>query len=260
MQLTALWEYPVKSCQSRALESAEVTTEGFRHDRRYLLVNPQGRFITQRELPQMVNIKAYQDSGDLVFEVNGQQQRYPATSFTNTKEVSIWKDQVLTEVTTNSTDMLSDYLGTELSLVRLPIENRPISDRSAEGHVSFADGLPYLLTTTASLADLNQRLKQPVPMLNFRPNLVLSTTEAYAEDHWQRIRIGEVIFRAVKPCSRCVMTTVDINTGTPASDMEPLKTLAGYRMVQGEGVIFGMNLVAENNGWVHLEDPAEVLA
>ena len=259
MHLSALWEYPVKSCQSRALSSARITPEGFINDRRFLLVTPKGRFVTQREFPQMVKIKAWFDNDQLTFEIAGQQQAIGRANFNEAMDVVIWNDQVSARLSSEAPALVSDFLGIEVLLVELPAKNRPISDASADGHVSFADGLPYLLTTTGSLADLNSRLDKPVPMLNFRPNLVVESAEAFAEDKWSRLKIGELVFKAVKPCSRCIMTTVNIESGIPATTMEPLKTLASYRSVPGEGVMFGMNLVAENNGWVHVEDPVEIL-
>ncbi|NNJ73261.1 MAG: MOSC domain-containing protein [Enterobacterales bacterium] len=259
MYLSSLWEYPVKSCQSRSLDSACVTPEGFINDRRYLFVTPEGRFVTQREFPKMVKIVAYQENQELVVELNGKQQRFAKADFDSDFEVTIWKDRVIARLAKQPPSLVADFLGIKLALVELPNKNRIISDASANGHVSFADGLPYLLTTSGSLAELNSRLEKPVNMLNFRPNLVIKNQEAFAEDSWQRIQVGEVTFRAVKPCSRCIMTTVDTSTGEPSQDREPLVTLASYRNITDQGIIFGMNLIAENNGWIHLQDPVEVL-
>ena len=123
-------------------------------------------------------------------------------------------------------------------------------------HVSFADGYPALLASEASLADLNSRLAAPVPMNRFRPNLVVDGTEAFAEDGWSRIRIGEVVFRVVKPCDRCVVTTIDQKTGKAGK--EPLRTLSRYRKKDGK-VYFAQNLIPDAPGTLRRGDPVEVL-
>jgi uncharacterized protein YcbX len=135
---------------------------------------------------------------------------------------------------------------------------RPIKSRYQVNNeqVSFADGFPFLLISDASLADLNQRLEQPVPMNRFRPNLVVSGCEAFAEDGWQSIRIGSIGFRVVKPCDRCVITTVDQTQGIRGK--EPLLTLAQYRRWDGK-IWFGQNLIHEQLGMLKVGDSVEII-
>jgi uncharacterized protein YcbX len=155
---------------------------------------------------------------------------------------------------------LTDQLGTPCRLVHQPTESvRPLATGRSRGgeHVSLADAYPYLLTTEASLSDLNQRLDRPVGMERFRPNLVVEGATPWSEDGWQRLQIGAVTFRVAKPCERCRVTTVDPDTGETGP--EPLRTLATFRR-HGDGVVFGVNLVAETNGPLRLGDPVTPLA
>ena len=157
----------------------------------------------------------------------------------------------------------SDVLDVECRLVTMPETTRrrippEFAVNPGEDHVSFADGYPFLLIGEASLAEVNARLETPVPMNRFRPNLVVSGSEAFAEDSWKKIRIGETVFHLVKPCARCVLTTVDQATGVK-DGKEPLKTLASFRTFDGK-VLFGQNLIAENpGGVVRVGDEVEVL-
>jgi hypothetical protein len=154
----------------------------------------------------------------------------------------------------------SRYLGFDCRLVYMDeAAHRPVDPQYApEGReVSFADGYPLLLTAEASLADLNARLDAPVPMNRFRPNLVVAGGMAFAEDGWSRVRIGAVPFQVVKPCARCVVTTIDPQTA--AQGKEPLRTLSRFRRRQGK-VFFGENLIPEQPGIVRVGDPVEVLA
>jgi uncharacterized protein YcbX len=129
----------------------------------------------------------------------------------------------------------------------------------AGDQVSFADGFPLLLISEASLADLNSRLDAPVEMRRFRPNLVVDGNRPYAEDNWQRIRVGDVEFAGVKNCSRCVFTTIDPDSGVVHPDKEPLRTLSTYRRRPQGGVYFGQNLIPRSGGVIRVGDPVTVL-
>lgn len=174
--------------------------------------------------------------------------------------VQVWNDRCPAQLCGDSADAwLSDFLDRPCRLVHMADETvrqvdlkyAALGDRTA-----FADGFPLLLISQASLDDLNSRLTDSVPMIRFRPNLVVSGCEPYAEDHWRKIRIGELTLRVVKPCSRCKITTVDPGSGETGS--EPLKTLSGYRR-EGNRVFFGQNLVHEGTGELALDMPVEVL-
>ena len=176
--------------------------------------------------------------------------------------VTVWKDQVKAVAPSEAADAwFSEWLDKPVRLVQMTddIHRSVDPDYGRPGdEVSFADGFPLLLITTASLEDLNRRLAQPVPMRRFRPNLVIEGAEPYAEDTWTRLRIGEVEFEGVKNCSRCVFTTIDPETGTKSADGEPLKTLGTYRLGEG-GIYFGQNLIPRSGGTLRVGDPVEIL-
>lgn len=257
--------YPIKSCAGIALEASEVLDRGFPLDRRWLLVDETGQFISQRKSPRLGQIRLTRNNTQLNVSYP---EKAPLNLDLNVQsgvrhEAMIWSDKVDgLWVGRECDDWFSDVLEQQVQLIymnddvhRPLIKKRLPQDRLFE--VSFADGYPYLLTSQASLDDLNGRLENPVPMDRFRSNLVVSGFEAFAEDHWNKIRIGKVEFLVVKPCARCQITTINQKTGV--SSKEPLKTLATYRKQAGK-VMFGMNLVALSAGSVHLNDPVTILS
>jgi uncharacterized protein YcbX len=177
------------------------------------------------------------------------------------REVGVWDDTVAAvDAGNEAAAWLSGTVGESARLVFMPAGTRRAVDNryGAPGdQVSFADAYPYLLISRGSLDDLNARLAKPLPMDRFRPNLVVAGCAPYAEDKWRRIRIGPVVFRLVKPCTRCAVTTIDQATGAHDGP-EPLRTLAGYRQGEG-GVRFGMNLIAEGDGEVRVGDEVVVV-
>ena len=157
--------------------------------------------------------------------------------------------------------LLSKFLQKPCHLVELSKQHpREISDPAAQGVVSFADGFPYLLIGSASLDGLNKKLKQPLTMQNFRPNIVVKTSDAHEEDRWLEIQIGDIKFRNVKPCIRCVLTTINPATAVKSTDMEPLTTLMTYRKNHQGKVHFGCNLIPLNEGTIKQGDKLEVLS
>jgi hypothetical protein len=256
--------YPIKSCAGIDLDASEVLNRGFPLDRRWLLVDEAGQFISQRKSPRLGQIRltrdhtqlsvSYPDKAPLKLELNVHSSvRHKAM---------IWSDKVDGMwVGHEFDDWFSNVLEQQVHLIHMNDEvHRPLIKEHLPQHrsfeVSFADGYPYLLTSQASLDDLNGRLDNPVPMDRFRANLMVSGFEAFAEDHWKKIKIGEVEFLVVKPCARCQITTINQKTG--ASSKEPLKTLATYRKQAGK-VMFGMNLVALSAGSVRLNDPVLII-
>ncbi|MBT3253009.1 MAG: MOSC domain-containing protein [Candidatus Marinimicrobia bacterium] len=257
--------YPIKSCAGIDLQTSKVLDRGFPLDRRWLLIDEAGQFISQRTTPLLGQIKISQYDDHLLVNYPA---KYPLMLPTNVhsnvrQKAMIWKDKVDGLWVGQETDnWFSAVLEQKVHLIHMNedvhrplVKNNLPQDRSFE--VSFADGYPYLLTSQASLDDLNNRLTSPVPMNRFRSNLVVSGFEAFAEDNWQKISIGEVEFMVVKPCARCQVTTIDQKTG--AASKEPLKTLATYRKQDGK-VMFGMNLVALSTGSVNLNDPITIIS
>ena len=248
--LTQLHVYPVKSLGGIRLAQSDVCARGLRHDRRWMVVDEGGRFLTQREHPRMALIRPGLTDDALTLDAPAmptlQAPLVPPQAGPLT--VRVWRSVCeALPVGAEADGWLSDCLDTPVRLVWMPdTTHRAVSpDHSRPGDVvSFADGYPFLLLGEASLADLNARLAAPVLMDRFRPNFVVSGSPAYAEDGWARVRIGGVSFRAAKPCDRCGMTA--INQQTAERGTEPFHTLAGYRTVDRK-VLFGQYLIADGS-------------
>ena len=259
-----LYLYPIKSLGGISVQEAQVEERGFKYDRRWMLVDQSGEFLTQRQHPQLALLQvALGEAGMVVFSKLDPSRKISFDFEMNSGkelQVSVWGD-VLTalQVSPEVSAWFSDFLAMNVDLVRMPeSSHRKLDPRYAvqEESVSFADGMPYVMIGQASLDELNGRLADPVGMDRFRPNLVFSGGEAYAEDQFKQLQIGDVEFQVVKPCARCVMITVDQEKGTKGK--EPLATLATYRS-QGAKVYFGQNAVALTQGIVRVGDPIQQL-
>lgn len=264
MQLSSLYLYPVKSTAPIEVETALVEPRGLRNDRRWMVVDATGRFITGREMPRLTLISARPGAQGLSLEAPAMPPlQVPFPEADTTLPVIVWKSAVAARPAHAAADAwLSDFLQTPVRLVHMDAGvSRPMTDVHAQAgdEVSFADAFPLLLISRAALDGLNARLAKPVSMLQFRPNLVVDGATAHAEDGWKRIRIGDVDFDVAKPCTRCVFTTVDPLRGERDPDGEPLRTLIGYRR-SGDGVTFGQNLIPRSLGLLRTGDAVEVLA
>lgn len=265
MQVQDIYVYPVKSIGGIRHEKASALQRGFMFDRRWMLVDEDDKFISQRVEHKLALLQTELQLNTLsIFHKHNRDQRISFTinePLKNDVKVSVWDDIVVGAHLSNDIDLwFSDYLEKTCKLVFMP-ENgiRPIDEKYAQNneHVSFADAFPYLLISQASLDDLNSRLQNPVPMDRFRPNLVVADSEAFEEDSWDKIRIGEVYFKVAKPCVRCILTTVDQQTGSRGT--EPLFTLSKYRTLDNK-VLFGQNLIALNEGNVSVNDAVEIIS
>jgi hypothetical protein len=251
IRLSGLNIYPIKSARGIALDRSEVDSFGLRHDRRWMVVDETGQFLSQRTYPRMALVVPTIQGGMLRVDAPGMPTlETPVNpSVTVAKRVTVWRDSCgAAWLGEKAAAWFSTFLGVSSSLVHMSEQTvRPADPTHApEGaRVSFADGFPFLLISEESLADLNGRLTEPLPMNRFRPNLVVAGGEPYAEDGWSRIEIGGVALRVVKPCGRCVTTTTD--QATAARGLEPLRTLATYRKRDGQ-VMFGQNVVHEGTG------------
>ena len=251
--------YPIKSLGGIRLTEASVEEKGFQYDRRWMLVDENGIFITQRKYPRMALLSV--ELGEMELAVFNKLEpeskvKIPLNCASGPeRSVTIWDDQVLAKSVNRDLDQwFSDFMGFSVSLVMMPDSTqRKVSEKYAvHGEsVSFADGMPYLMIGQRSLDDLNSRLEIPVPMNRFRPNIVFSGGSAYLEDSLRKIKIGQLEFQIVKPCARCVLTTVDQESGVKGK--EPLKTLASYRTVNSK-IYFGQNVVALQAGKISVED------
>jgi len=262
--LSQVFIHPLKSTKALALTQAKVERLGLEHDRRWMLVRADGAFITGREFPSLVRVSAVPTEAGLRVSAPGLPElQVPAPpSGAPRRDVVIWGDTCSAAVASEEAGAwFSRFLGEPVSLVYVDGRmERPVDPRyaAAEDRVGFADGFPLLLLSRASLEALNQQLARAVRMENFRPNLVVEGCEPFAEDGWRRLRVGDVELEVVKPCARCVFTTVDPATGEKAPDGEPLRTLARIRRIDGKAM-FGQNVVVRRPGTLRVGDAVEVL-
>lgn len=262
LSIHSLHSYPVKSLEGLDLTSLSFDAFGPENDRRFMLIESEtGKFVTQRSHPKMCLLKTQMsDDGLRVIMPGGEMLEYFMSGFSEPVEAQVWGDcvEALASALRAHDQCLSAFLATRVRMVWMPDSCFRQVDRDyydAPRKVSFADGFPVLITGTASLADLNSKLAHPVSMSRFRPNLVVATSESFEEDRWRRIRVGQIEFAVVKPCSRCVMTTVDEKA---QKGKEPLRTLAAYRRNEF-GVCFGQNAVPNGLGNIAVGDVVEVL-
>lgn len=256
MRLAELHVYPLKGARGISLERADVLAGGLRHDRRFMLLDARGDFVTQRKHPRMALVTTALVRGEgalddapnrLVIATPGAGPlEIELAPLGPRRTVRIWDDDVQAVVLTGPVvEALSEHLAERCSLVYMPDDVvRPVEAPygAPTDRVGFADAYPVLLAARSSLAELNARLDAPVPMNRFRPNLVVEGGEPYAEDAHRRVRIGALTFRMPKRCSRCIVTTVDQRTA--AVGKEPLRTLARYRAVDNN-VYFAQNLIPD---------------
>ena len=261
MKVKTLYIYPVKSLAGIDVSRFSLDDFGPKGDRRWMIVDGDNRFVTQRRLPQLVNVYTALQEGVVVIDVPGE-GIFPLEVGSDAVEVTVWRDQVVaTAGADRAAEALSRYCGETLRLVYMPDScfRRVDPGRvSAERRVGFADGFPLLVVNQSSLDELNSRLESPVDMRRFRPNIVVEGAGAWAEDTWRSVSVGESRLDLVKPCSRCVMTTVNPDTGEKDSATQPLKTLASYRKTR-DGVIFGQNAVHQKPGVIAVGDKVTVL-
>lgn len=272
MRLTSVHTYPIKSCH-RIDHDGPVQVEpwGLAGDRRWLVVDPDGVLVTQRETPQMTRVRPEpRPGGGLVLRSPDLPDLVvPEPSGVDLVQVAVWEGRLAaTPAGEDAARWLTKLLDRPVRLVWLDDPTRrPVDPAYGKptDRVSFADAYPLLLTNTASLDELNGwmlaagTLEAPLPMTRFRPNVVVSGAQPWAEDDWvgRRLRIGAVTFRAVKPCDRCVMTTTDQETGERGK--EPLRTLAKYRNVD-QKLMFGLNLIPDPPlGEIAPGDPVELI-
>lgn len=256
-RVEALWIYPLKGGKGIPMDALEVVPGGPAHDRRWMLVDEGGRFISQRTLPALTQLSARPQGGGLVLEMAGQVLEV-STPAGSTLMAEVWGDAVRCVAAGPKADRwLSQGLQQAVRLVHLPATQlRAVDPNFAPGHeVGLADGYPFLVVTTGSLEGLNRRLDHPVSMERFRPNVVVTDPTPHVEDGWRRFQVGGVSFRGVKPCARCTVPTLDPHTGEGGP--EPLRTLATYRRWNGK-VWFGMNAVAQGGGRLEVGAPVQI--
>lgn len=251
MKLSQIYIYPIKSLSGIRLQQSNVTIRGLENDRRFLLTKPDGTFLTQRDLPQMTLIKIrlagtnmelwHKDQPDDLLTLP-----LRPTQFQGTQATEVWGDACIGSILpADVTTWFSEKLGIPCQLIYMTEDSRrPIEEKYRKDGdiVSFADGFPFLILGQASMDDLNRRLKDPVDINRFRPNLVFTDGQPFEEDQWEYFTIGSLTFRGTKPCARCQVP--NINQSTAVIEKEPNRTLAKFRVFQRSQknrILFGMN-------------------
>jgi len=249
-EISEIWVYPVKSLPGIKLQTALLDKKGLLMDRQWMLVDQQGDFLSQRRLPSMALFRVEWDQFGISLSYPGMETiivpfEDPMQNTGQTVSVKIWQDICPSRQISPAIDQwFSEALQYDCRLVMMPSDHkRQVDTRFAEQgtFTRFSDGFPLLLISQASLEDLNRRIGRTLSMRRFRPNLVVSGCEAYAEDQWLHFSVGNIVFDVVKPCSRCVITTINPDTGEKEGP-EPLKTLHSYRAKDNK-VYFGQNVL-----------------
>ncbi|UPL49971.1 MOSC domain-containing protein [Hymenobacter sublimis] len=266
--LSDLYMYPVKSLGGIRVTEAAVEARGLRHDRRWLIVNERNQFMTQRQTAAMAHLKVASAYNGFLLSHQARPDLLPLfVPFEATPEktlfATIWDDMVFAwRARPECDEWLSEALGQPSKLVYMSdMVRRDVEpEHNPEGQlVSFADGYPFLLIGQESLGELNTRLAEPVGMDRFRPNLVFSGGQPFGEDAWHDFRVGEVPFRAVRGCGRCILTTIDQQTARKNPHGEPLRTLASYRSQGSKNkVLFGQNVTGPGQGTLRVGDVISV--
>ena len=265
-RISEITVFPIKSTAGIALDACDVGARGLAMDRLWMVVDDDGEFITGREVPMLTQIRAQPtDHGLRVSTIGSADIDIPVPVASAAKmRVNIWDDECYAmKAGVDADEWFSRALGTSCHLVYMHDAcRRPVDiDYGRPGdQVSFADGFPLLLISTASLQDLNARLTEPVSMRRFRPNVVVDGCAPYEEDGWRCITIGDIRFDVVERCSRCVFTTIDPDSGVEHPRREPLRTLGTYRRGPDGGILFGQNLIPRTSGSIYIGDPVHIEA
>jgi uncharacterized protein YcbX len=259
LTVSELYIYPIKSLGGIALNKATLTDRGFEHDRRWMLVDANNQFLSQREVNAMALLKVQiAEEGLLItnIAIPGEELLVPfQPAITETEMVTVWSNHCRAQRVSDEADAwFSKQLGLSCKLVYMPNSTRRYVDgRYAHNKeiTSFSDGYPLLLIGQGSLDDLNNRLETPLPMNRFRPNIVFTGGTAFQEDYMKHFEINGITFFGVKPCARCLITTIDQQTAEKAK--EPLRTLSTYRM-KNKKIYFGQNVLPQGTGIVSIGD------
>ncbi|NVK38259.1 MAG: MOSC domain-containing protein [Gammaproteobacteria bacterium] len=264
MYISQLYQYPVKSLKGREMSSMEIDDFGPKWDRRWMLVDEKGRFVTQRQCPKMGQVGVTVLLDKVVFDFQQETQSLSldqAQGSTTQKLVNVWDDAVLGNPVEHEVNQwLSDKLQRHVQLIFMPQATlRQVDTEFAQqgDRVSFADGFPFLILSEASIEFMSEKVGFELSPLRFRPNILVSGCEAFAEDAWKRIAIGDIEFEIVKPCSRCVIPTLDL--ATSEKQPEVMKALLAHRK-QGKHVMMGQNAIHRQLGDITVGQEVKVLA
>jgi len=261
LKLTNIYIYPIKSLGGIEVRESKAQERGLQYDRRWMLVDSSGVFMSQRKVSKMALLKtSIVDDMIHVHAPDGSQLDIPLEG-SNDKliQVTVWDDHCQGyEVGDEYNQWFSNQLDTDCRLVYMGEQKRFANPKSVRKNerVSYADGYQYLVVGQSSLDDLNTKLQDPVSMNRFRPNLVFSGGIPFEEDHWGDFSVGDVDFYSIKPCARCMVVTIDQQTGL--SGKEPIKTMATFRQ-RDHKIYFGLNACVKNGGVISAGDTVILL-
>ena len=267
LKLSEIYIYPVKSLGGIRLDFANTTSRGLENDRRFMLVDENGRFLSQREHPQLAIFQTEIEGKFLKITHKKTKQNLTINlsppSQPSLLSVTIWDDNTTAvESSSEASAWFTKILEIPVRLVYMPEESHRKTDTqyslTGEEITSFSDGYPILIIGQSSLDDLNNRLENPVNINRFRPNFVFTHGEPFEEDNWHEFTVGNIRFFGVKPCARCIMTTIDQETGEK-KDREPLLTLNKYRKA-GNKILFGQNVLISQLGTVSVGEDVTVIS
>jgi len=263
VHVSAIYEYPLKSCAPVQLSRAYVDPYGLAGDRRYLVTDPDGNFLTGRKHPRLASLLATHIDGGLAIAAEGESDLIlKSADFPDDYvDVQVWRQGIFAQRCGDAADAwMSRYLGTPARVVFFgPLTTRAIRDVQSK-EVSFADGYPLLLANEASLDAVQAQCPAPLVMEQFRPNIVISGAEAWAEDGWKQIRIGALEFDIHSPCERCVFTTLTPRTEHFHPMQQPLRTLIKMHSGEHKEPLFGQNVIARGTGVIEVGTAVEILA
>jgi len=252
--------YPIKSMAGFDVSNAYISKTGLAFDRQMMLIDSKGKFVTARKLPALLAFTVVlHENGTVIKAPSGTSIKINNTDFETNILVNIWRHDMLAIVAHDKINKwCSVELGLDVRLVQLSNKSERTTTDTLQP-LAFSDGYPLLIIGEQSLALLNEKASEDSYMSQFRSNLVFSGDMPFIEDTWRRIKIGEVEFEFVKPCERCIMTTVDLKTFKFRKSKEPLHTLAKFRADEKGRLMFGENLIAKNEGIINVGDTIEVL-
>lgn len=253
VQIASLWIYPVKGMSGIAVDESMVLHKGLQFDRRWMLIDEQNQFLSQRNYPALALCKIKLHEKHFTISYKNETIDVPLAYNGNTLTATVWNDQVsVLELPGGINNTISQWFGKKLKLVHFTesaIRNIDANYTAGHGTTSLSDGFPILLANSASLDILNEQLDNPVAMNRFRPNIIVKGLKSFEEDGLREFKIGSLALKAVKPCARCTVTTIDQETAI--AGVEPLRTLATFRK-QDHKVLFGMNVIPLNTGLIRV--------
>ena len=252
--------YPVKSMRQIQLKISSLHMGGLKNDRRWMVVDLQGVMITQRKIARLCLIQPELTNPEIDCSLRLNAPDMPEIKIgipdgSITRKVKVWNDHCNAhDAGDEVANWLSQFLDLKCRLVYFPENEIRIVDQDyaqPNDNTAFSDGFPILLTSQASLDDLNSRMDEDIPMARFRPNVVVSGCEAFSEDNWKQLKVGDMTLRIVKPCSRCIIPSIDIESGERSKDKEPTKTLNIFRKRDNQ-IFFGQNVIADGEGEIEV--------